>query len=249
MKYIGIIPARYGSTRFPGKPLAEISGKTMIRRVYEQACKCRALSEVVVATDHPLIYDHVKSFGRVIMTSTSHQSGTDRCREAIEGTNGNDYSAEDVVINIQGDEPLIHPRQIELLTDAFSGPDVSIASLMKKIESEGELFDENVVKVVVNANNNAIYFSRLPVPFYRGLAREQWLTKGTWYRHIGLYGFRVSALHAIGRLPASRLEQAESLEQLRWIEYGMKIHMIETNIQTLSVDTPDDLKKLPELPY
>jgi len=220
----------------------------MIRRVYEQACKCRALSEVVVATDHPLIYDHVQSFGKVVMTSTSHQSGTDRCREALEGTFGNGYSGEDVVVNIQGDEPLIHPRQIELLTGAFTDPGVRIASLMKKIDSAGELFDENVVKVVVNAHSNAIYFSRLPVPFYRGLAREQWLASGTWYRHIGLYGYRINALHATGRLPASRLEQAESLEQLRWIEHGMQIHMIETNIESLSVDTPDDLKKLPELP-
>lgn len=244
MKYIGIIPARYASTRFPGKPLADIQGKSMIRRVYEQASRCAGLSEVVVATDHPLIFDHVSSFGKVVMTSASHKTGSDRCREAI-GLISKDirYSQNDVVINIQGDEPFIHPDQIELLMNVFDQENVNIGSLKKKITSAEELFNENIVKVIVDARNKAIYFSRFPIPFCRDIAKDKWLEKGTWFRHIGLYGFRIHALNRIGELPESPLEKTESLEQLRWIEHGMEIYMRETDIQHLSIDTPEDLDK------
>jgi 3-deoxy-manno-octulosonate cytidylyltransferase (CMP-KDO synthetase) len=244
MKYIGIIPARYASTRFPGKPLADIQGKSMIRRVYEQASRCAGLSEVVVATDHPLIFDHVSSFGKVVMTSDSHRTGSDRCREAI-GLISKDkrYSQNDVVINIQGDEPFIHPDQIELLMDVFDQEHVNIGSLMKKITSAEELFNENIVKVIVDTRNKAIYFSRFPIPFCRDTAKDEWLGNGVWFRHIGLYGFRIHTLNRIGELPESPLEKAESLEQLRWIEHGMQIYMRETAIQHLSIDTPADLDK------
>lgn len=244
MKYIGIIPARYASTRFPGKPLADIQGKSMIRRVYEQASRCAGLSEVVVATDHPLIFDHVKCFGEVVMTSSSHSTGSDRCREAIRLINNDErYSQDDVVINIQGDEPFIDPHQIELLIDTFAQEHVHIGSLRKKITSPEELFNENIVKVIVDAKQKAIYFSRFPIPFCRDIAKDAWLERGTWFRHIGLYGYRIHALNKIGELPESPLEKAESLEQLRWIEHGMQIYMRETAIQHLSIDTPADLDK------
>lgn len=247
MKCIGIIPARFASTRFPGKPLIDINGKTMIRRVYEQAKKCTSLSEVVVATDHQLIYDHVKTFGKVVMTSEAHNSGTDRCREAIGIINAGDYDQRDVVVNIQGDEPFIHPLQIELLIGTFSAPEVRIASLMKKIESSRELFDENTVKVIADSSKRAICFSRSPIPFLRNAPEQNWLKHGTWYKHIGLYGYRIEALDEIGKLPESALEKAEALEQLRWIEHGMQIHMNETGMQHVAIDTPADLEKIREM--
>ncbi len=244
MAYIGIIPARFASTRFPGKPLADIGGKSMIRRVYEQATKCTALKEVVVATDHQQIYDHVRTFGKVVMTKTSHQSGTDRCREAIDAIGKDRYASQDVVVNIQGDEPFIHPLQIELLIGCFADEQVKLASLMKKIDHIDELFNENIVKVIVNHSQKAIYFSRSPIPFYRGLEKDQWLKHGTWFRHIGLYAYRIDTLNEIGSILESPLEKAESLEQLRWIENGLEIHMAETGMQHHAVDTPEDLEKI-----
>ncbi len=244
MKFIGIIPARYASSRFPGKPLADINGKSMIQRVYEQACGCTALSDVVVATDHETIARHVSIFGKVVMTSPDHMSGTDRCREAISLINKGQYTKQDVVINIQGDEPFIHPLQIELLIGSFSAEQTQIASLCKLIERPDELFDENVVKVIINKDHKAIYFSRLPVPFFRDMPREQWIGHANYYRHIGMYGYRIAALEAIGTLKQSMLEKAESLEQLRWIEHGMDIHMSETSMQHMAVDTPEDLNRI-----
>jgi 3-deoxy-manno-octulosonate cytidylyltransferase (CMP-KDO synthetase) len=252
MKFIGIIPARYASSRFPGKPLAVINGMTMIQRVYQQALKCTALSEVFVATDHDKIAQHVKLFGKVVMTNTDHLSGTDRCREAISIINNGKYSTDDVVINIQGDEPFIHPLQIELLMGAFSDKRTQIASLHKRIDRSEELFDENIVKVIIDKNNKAIYFSRFPVPYVRGYPRDQWLSQVNYFKHIGMYGYRISALEAIGTLKQSMLEKAESLEQLRWIENGLDIYMSETGLQHLAVDTPEDLNRildhLPDIP-
>lgn len=244
MAFIGIIPARFASTRFPGKPLADIAGKSMIRRVYEQATKCTALKEVVVATDHERIYEHVQAFGRAVMTKASHRSGTDRCREAIDIIGKDRYSKQDVVVNIQGDEPFIHPLQIELLIGCFADEQVQVASLMKKIDHSSELFNENIVKVIVNKRQKAIYFSRSPIPFYRGQEKGQWLKHGTWFRHIGLYAYRIDTLNQIGDIPESPLEKAESLEQLRWIDNGIQIHMAETGMQHHAVDTPEDLEKI-----
>lgn len=244
MAFIGIIPARFASTRFPGKPLADIAGKSMIRRVYEQATKCTALKEVVVATDDERIFAHVQAFGRAVMTKASHRSGTDRCREAIEIVGKDRYSKHDVVVNIQGDEPFIHPLQIELLIGCFADEQVQVASLMKKIDNSSELFNENIVKVIVNKRQKAIYFSRATIPFLRGQEKDQWLKHGTWFRHIGLYAYRIDTLNQIGNMPESPLEKAESLEQLRWIENGIQIHMTETGMQHHAVDTPEDLEKI-----
>lgn len=246
MKVIGIIPARYASSRFPGKPLADIKGKSMIQRVYEQACKCPVLTEVIVATDHHKIADHVKSFGQVVMTSAHHLSGTDRCREAISLINKGRYSAQDVVINIQGDEPFIHPQQIELLAEVFSDKQTTIGSLYKLIENSDELFDENTVKVIVNRHNRGIYFSRFPIPFFRDMPKDQWIHHASYYKHVGMYAYRISTLESIGTLKQGMLEKAESLEQLRWIENGIDICMKETNMQHYSIDTPDDLIKVLE---
>ncbi len=246
MKCIGIIPARYASSRFPGKPLVDIAGKSMIQRVFEQASKCTALTEVIVATDHAEILHHVESFGRAVLTSPSHESGTSRCLEALDVINKGTYDNQDVVVNIQGDEPFIHPLQIELLIGCFSAPEVGIASLHKKIESLHEIFDENVVKVVTGQHNQALLFSRAPIPFYRDIPKEQWLGKGTWYKHIGLYGYRIQTLRTIATLPPGKLEKMESLEQLRWLEHGLSVHMTETGMQHLAIDTPEDLERAME---
>lgn len=243
MKCIGIIPARYASSRFPGKPLVDIAGKSMIQRVYEQAKKCTALSDVIVATDHEEIFRHVENFGRAVMTGSHHESGTSRCHEAISLIKGEYDNQQDIVINIQGDEPFIHPLQIELVIGCFADPAVRIASLQKKIESLHELFDENVVKVVTDNTNKALLFSRSPIPFCRDIPQERWLSVGTWYKHIGLYGYRMEALGAIAALPHGNLEKTESLEQLRWIENGIPVHMNETGMQHLAIDTPEDLQR------
>ncbi|MFN3557193.1 MAG: 3-deoxy-manno-octulosonate cytidylyltransferase [Bacteroidales bacterium] len=249
MKFIGIIPARYASTRFPGKPLVDIQGKTMIQRVYEQAMKAPSLSQVVVATDDKRIFDHVATFGQVVYTSADHPSGTDRCYEAatsMAGTLGTE--PHDVIVNIQGDEPFIQPGQIELLCEAFRSPGVDIATLVRAIESDQELFGENTVKVVRNALGYALYFSRNPVPFVRGFPREQWLQKQTFFKHIGMYAYRYQVLGQITRLPQSELEKAESLEQLRWLENGYPVFTRQTQIEAIAIDTPEDLQKLSSPP-
>lgn len=244
MNVIGIIPARYASTRFPGKPLANIQGRSMISRVYAQACKCTALSDVVVATDHPDIHAHVKTFGKVVMTDPAHASGTDRCLEALSIVNNGRFGDEDVVVNIQGDEPFVNPLQIEMLIGLFAAKECRIASLVKKIERNEELFNRNTVKVVVGKDKKALYFSRAPIPFYRDLPEELWLKKGLFYKHLGMYGYRVSALEQICKLPPSLLEQAESLEQLRWLENGYDIYVNETGLEHLAIDTPEDLNRI-----
>lgn len=241
MKLIGIIPARFASTRFPGKPLIDIGGKTMIQRVYEQAAKSKSLSKVIVATDDLKIEEHVKSFGgHVIMTSENHQSGTDRCFEAI--TKIADDA--DVVINIQGDEPFIHPEQIDLIASCFNSPDVKIATLVKKMTSIDDLFSNTIMKVVMNKNKEAIYFSRQAIPYIRGKEQKDWLNYFTFYKHIGIYAYTVNTLKEITALQQSSLELAESLEQLRWIENGYKIKVEITDYESVSVDAPEDLKKL-----
>lgn len=241
MKIIGIIPARYASTRFPAKPLVDIEGKSMIQRVYEQATKAKMISAVVVATDDNRIAEHVMSFGgNVVMTSESHQSGTDRCFEAI-----NLFSKDaDVVINIQGDEPFIHPEQIDLVASCFASADVQIATLVKKVTTEEELFNVNTPKVILNKNKEAILFSRQTIPHIRGEEMHDWLKNHTFYKHIGIYAYRTKVLAEITALKQSPLELAESLEQLRWLENGYKIKVEITDFESVAVDTPDDLKKL-----
>lgn len=245
MKFIGIIPARYGSTRFPGKPLAIIHGKSMIQRVYEQALRCEELQQVVVATDDERIFTHVNTFGTALMTGAHHPSGTDRCLEALNLLRGQaDLDPASVIINIQGDEPFIQPQQISLLAQAFEDPGTQIATLVKPIEAISDLFNENVVKVVISHQDQALYFSRQPIPFFRGLPPEQWTTRATYYKHIGLYAYTIEALEQITALPPSSYEQAESLEQLRWLQNGFGIRTMQTHHQALAVDTPEDLEKI-----
>lgn len=241
MKIIGIIPARFASSRFPGKPLVDIGGKSMIQRVYEQAKKSKSLTDVIVATDDDRIVQHVKSFnGNVVMTSQSHQSGTDRCFEAIQTFS----SSADVVINIQGDEPFIHPEQIDLVASCFISDKVQIATLVKKIVNDEELFNVNVPKVLINKNKEAICFSRQTLPFIRGKEQLEWLTEHTFYKHIGIYAYTTQVLAEITTLKQSTLEIAEALEQLRWIENGYKINVEITDFESVAIDSPEDLKKL-----
>jgi 3-deoxy-manno-octulosonate cytidylyltransferase (CMP-KDO synthetase) len=240
MKILGVIPARYASTRFPRKALAMIDGKTMIRRVYEQAVQCNSLDRLLVATDHPSIFDQVRSFGgEVIMTSEHHLSGTDRCNEALLKV-GDTF---DFIINIQGDEPFILPQQIALLTNVLS-PEVELATLVKKIENEETLFNPNTPKVIFNINKEAIYFSRHPIPFMRGEEHHHWLLKNIFYKHIGIYAYRTDILKKITSLLPSALEKSESLEQLRWLENGFKIKVELTGYDSHGIDTPQDLEKV-----
>jgi 3-deoxy-manno-octulosonate cytidylyltransferase (CMP-KDO synthetase) len=240
MKILGIIPARYASSRFPGKPLVDIAGKSMIQRVYEQAKKCNDLAEVIVATDDTRIYDHVLNFGGVaVMTSSDHQSGTDRCAEvALQHPQYN------VIINIQGDEPYIDPEQINKLAHCFNNAGTQIATLVKKIKTVEELLNVNSHKVVINKLSEAIYFSRSPLPHIRGQEQQNWLDYFTYFKHIGIYGYRADVLQQITKLPVSSLEKAESLEQLRWIENGYRVKVAETELETHAIDTPEDLRKI-----
>ena len=239
MKVLIVIPARYASTRFPGKPLALIKGKPMIQRVYEQALKSK-LDAVVIATDDVRIADAVMDFGgQYVMTSPNHRSGTDRCCEALDLLK----TKYDAVVNIQGDEPFIDPKQIDLLVDLIVRDDTSLASLAKRIDDEDELFSPNAVKVVVNQEGNAMYFSRNPIPFMRNVDRDEWLAKGRFYKHIGIYAYKADVLHQVAHMEPSALEQAESLEQLRWLENGLAIRMALSDAENISIDTPDDLHR------
>ena len=225
MKVVGIIPARYNSTRFPGKPLAMIKGKTMIQRVCEQAWKSK-LDAVVVATDDIRIADEV-----------------DRCCEAVQMLE----EQYDAVINIQGDEPFIDPRHIDLLVDMISRDDTQLASLVKRVEDAEDLFGSTKVKVVMDKTGKALYFSRNPIPFMQNVAHEKWLQKGRYYQHIGIYAYKTETLHQIAKMQPSALEQAESLEQLRWLENGLSIRMAVVAGESISIDTPDDLAKAREM--
>lgn len=236
MNIIGIIPARYASTRFPGKPLIDLGGKSMIQRVYEQCKKADSLSDVIVATDDERIAEHVKAFGgKVEITSDQHQSGTDRCAEVIQRYNG----LCDAVINIQGDEPFINPGQINALASAFHQPHTQLASMKKKLTHEADIQNPNVVKVISNQAGDAIYFSRSPIPYRRNPE-----ARFTYYKHIGIYGYRKETLLEITQLPLGNLELAENLEQLRWIEKGYRITLVETDIENIAIDTPDDLARV-----
>lgn len=241
MKFIAIIPARYASTRFPGKPLADMGGKPMIQRVYEQVAK--AVEEVWVATDDDRIFDAVESFGgKAVMTSPEHKSGTDRIYEAY-GKVGAGY---DVVLNVQGDEPFIQPQQIKALIACFDTPEVQLATLVKPFRKEDgfdSLFNANSPKVVINRNNEAIYFSRSIIPYIRDVHHIEWLDNHVFYKHIGMYAYRADVLKEITRLPQSLLEKAESLEQLRWIENGYRIKIGYTDIETVGIDTPEDMER------
>ncbi len=246
MKIIGIIPARYASSRFPGKPLAEINGKSMVMRVYEQAMKANCFSDIVVATDDERIYKHViKHEGKAVMTSEKHPSGTDRVFEAAMHIIGDKVDLKNyIAINIQGDEPYIDPSAIETLASCFKNPEINIATLIKKISSHEELFNPNVVKVVPGKSGQAVYFSRSALPYIRGKNTSDWLSAFSFFKHIGIYAYRVDILKKLSELKPSGLEKAESLEQLRWIENGYKIHTEETDYESVSVDTPEDLLKL-----
>ncbi len=240
MKIIGVIPSRYASTRFPGKPLVMINGKSMVRRVYEQAAKSALLDEVVVATDDQRIADEVESFGgKYVLTAGNHQSGTDRCAEVI-----NKMPDYDIIINIQGDEPFIDPVQIDLVAKCFINEEVKIATLIKVITNQQELFNTNIPKVILNEVGEALYFSRQTIPFLRNASPEGWLDTHQFYKHIGIYGYQRTALLEVTQLEPSLLELAENLEQLRWLENGYKIQTALTTLETLAIDTPQDLEKL-----
>lgn len=242
MNILGIIPARYNSTRFPGKPLADINGKTMIQRVYEQCSQSKKLSKILIATDDERIASHIRDFGgESVMTSPQHQSGTDRCAEIIRNAPESDW---DAVVNIQGDEPYIHPDQIDLLCSVFENGDAAIATLVKKITSPDELFNHNNVKVILNKRGEAIYFSRSPIPYNRNFPEQEWLKYSTYYKHIGIYGYRSQVLNEIAALPKTNLEVTESLEQLRWIENGYVIRAEVTSLESIAIDTPEDLLKV-----
>jgi 3-deoxy-manno-octulosonate cytidylyltransferase (CMP-KDO synthetase) len=242
---LGVIPARYASTRFPGKPLVMIEGKTMIQRVYEQALRSN-VDKVIVATDDERIFSHVINFGGLaMMTSGTHRSGTERIGEVLlKLSNGLKEPKFDIVVNIQGDEPYIVPEQIDLLTDCFDDPETQIATLAKQINRNDDLFNVNVVKVLLNRKGYALYFSRSPVPYLRGIPQNEWHLHHAFYKHIGLYAYRLPVLEQLLNLEVSPLEQAESLEQLRWLENSFNIKVKLTEFETVAIDTPEDLRKL-----
>jgi 3-deoxy-manno-octulosonate cytidylyltransferase (CMP-KDO synthetase) len=290
MKILGVIPARFASTRFPGKPLVDINGKSMIQRVYEQAKKCKSLARIVVATDDERIFKHVQSFGgEAMMTADTHQSGTDRCAEVVERLNFEiqtsflDSDSAPIigkitsrfegiftaVINIQGDEPFIQPEQIEKVVDILRGSSIiqnsnfklqtedatqalnaqlqskfGIATLAKQIDNQEDIENPNVVKVVFDTMGKAVYFSRSPIPFLRNIDRKDWAKSGQFFKHIGLYGYKTNVLLDLAKLSPSNLEKLESLEQLRWLENGYVIGVAQTNLETIGIDTPEDLKKI-----
>jgi 3-deoxy-manno-octulosonate cytidylyltransferase (CMP-KDO synthetase) len=241
MNFIAIIPARYASTRFPGKPLADIKGKPMVQHVYEKVLASGLFQKVVIATDDYRIQKAVLSFGgEVVMTHENHQSGTDRCGEVIENLS----NSFDVVINIQGDEPFIHKSQLEELINLFKSTPAQIGTLKKELFSKEDLFNPNVVKVVSALDKRALYFSRNPIPFVRGSEEMSWLKKQKFYKHLGLYGYRWDILKELVQLKPSVLELSENLEQLRWVENGYQIFVSETTYESIGVDTPEDLKRL-----
>jgi 3-deoxy-manno-octulosonate cytidylyltransferase (CMP-KDO synthetase) len=245
MDFIGIIPARFASTRFPGKPLVNINGKSMIQRVYEQVKL--VLDDVYVATDDNRIADEVIKFGgKVVMTSENHQSGTDRISEALNNITKDTKKHYDVVINVQGDEPFIQPEQIKQIISCFENKNTQIATLVKKIENNEEVFDTNKPKVIFDKNMKAIYFSRSPIPFVRNIEKQKWHLHSDFYKHIGMYAYKANILKELTQLPQSKLELAESLEQLRWIENDYTISVAITQFESFGIDTPEDLEKIVE---
>jgi len=237
---LGVIPARYASSRFPGKPLVDILGKSMIQRVYEQAKKSSKLNDVVVATDDERISTHVKAFGgQVVMTESNHPSGTDRCFEVLKKT-GKEYT---YIINIQGDEPFIDPSQIDLLAGVCDGK-TELATLMIPVDSHEVLFDTGEVKITMNNKHEALYFSREVIPHIKGVDKKDWHKHFPYYRHVGMYAYRADVLKQITTLAPSSLEKAESLEQLRWLENGFKIKLAITDFDSHCIDTPEDIEKV-----
>lgn len=242
-RILGIIPARYLSSRLPGKPLVDIGGKSMICRVYDQCLKSASLTDVWVATDDQRIYDEITgNGGKALVSSAKHLTGTERCFEAYEilKSRGEKY---DVLVNIQGDEPFINPRQIDLLTSVLLDTDDPIATLVYKITNDEDLWDENVVKVACTLNDKAMYFSRSPIPFVKNTEKNAWLQYVNFYKHVGIYAFKTMAIPSLIQLKATPLEKAENLEQLRWLESGYTIKTAVTVYQTISVDTPEDLER------
>jgi 3-deoxy-manno-octulosonate cytidylyltransferase (CMP-KDO synthetase) len=243
MSIIGIIPARYASTRFPGKPLAMINGKTMLQRVVEQTQKADLLGEVIVATDDGRILAHCQELNvKAVLTKAEHESGTDRCFEAYQLSG----SKADFIINIQGDEPFIHPEQINSLARECRG-EAQLLTQMIKCDSHDVLFDTGEVKIVLNELNEALYFSRSVIPFIKNEKPENWHLKHTYYRHVGMYAYRADVLENISHIGVSLLEKAESLEQLRWLQHGFKIKCVETPYDSHCVDSPEDIEKVLKL--
>lgn len=241
MKFIGVIPARYASSRFPGKPLARLGGKYVVERVYEKAAE--VFEQAVVATDDERIYDAVQAFGgRAVMTRADHKSGTDRIAEAMEKIGG----AWDVVVNIQGDEPFVRREQLETICRCFDDADTQIATIGKPFADMQAVLNPNSPKIVVDRRGYAMYFSRSVIPFVRGVEQDEWLGHYPFLKHLGIYAYRTDVLRAITRLPQSALEKAESLEQLRWLENGYRIRVGVTDFETVGIDTPDDLRRAEE---
>lgn len=242
MKIIGIIPARYASTRFPGKPLVEIKGLSMIQRVYQQVEAANLITKTIVATDDERIFNHVQSFGgNVMMTAETHESGTERIAEVVKKINDNF----DIAINIQGDEPFIQPQLIDDLANfLIENPSFNIATAAKKITDNKTLFNPNSVKVVFSQSGKALYFSRQTIPYIRGFEKENWLEQQDFFKHIGIYAFRTSTLLEIIQQPISNFEKSESLEQLRWLENDYIIGVLKTEFETIGIDTPEDLERV-----
>jgi len=246
LRFAGIIPARYASSRFPGKPLVLIGNKSMIQRVYEQACK--TLDIVYVATDDKRIYEAVMAFGgNAIMTSPDHMSGTDRCSEAVTRINNETAKKIDIVVNIQGDEPFIRPEQITLLMECFNDETVELATLVREVGPGEDIFNPNQPKVILNSVGDAIYFSRAAIPYVRDAEKSEWSKNHVFYKHPGLYAYKTETLKKITLLSRSSLEIAESLEQNRWIENGYRIRTAVTTWESIGIDTPDDLEKAKKL--
>ncbi len=244
MRFLALIPARYASSRFPGKPLADIHGKPMIQRVYERSTT-QFGTDCYVATDDPRIEDAVRTFGgQVIMTSAAHRSGTDRCAEALDTAERLAGHPFDIVVNIQGDEPFIATEQLEQIRRCFDDPATQIATLVKPFAPDENIFNENSPKVILSATGDALYFSRSTIPFLRGVPRDEWQARHTYYKHIGLYAYRSDILRAVTKLPPSPLEKAESLEQLRWLENGYRIRTAVTTLESHAIDTPEDLQRI-----
>lgn len=258
MNFIAIIPARYASTRFPGKPLAILAGKPIIQRVYERVSS--VIQQTYVATDDERIKETVEAFGgKVVMTAVTHPSGTDRCYEAYtkvkqncqqNACNDSMMKDDDVVINVQGDEPFIHPTQLQSLMECFDDESTDIATLVKPFTPEAGLAalkNPNSPKVAIGGDNSALYFSRSVIPYLRNYPEEEWLSRHTFYKHIGLYAYRANTLRQITKMPQGQLEKAESLEQLRWLEAGIRIKVGKTNIETIGIDTTEDLARAEQL--
>ncbi len=237
MKSIGIIPVRYNSSRFPGKALVDINGKTMVQRVYEQSIKSKLLDEVWIATDDERIKKHALDIGAIVkMTSPSHKNGSSRIQELKEQMK--DF---EIILNIQGDEPFINPQQLDLLIQSLKNSTAGIATMAIQIKDQAILFDSNTVKVVFDEQNKALYFSRNPIPFVQNQAKDDWLIANKFFKHIGLYAFRNQVFNSIDKLSPTPLANAESLEQLNWLEHGFNIEVVLSEEDSLGIDTPADL--------